>query len=73
MPTGNLMKREIVELGLEVNAPMQFSWSCYSGTDRHCGTCGPCYMRKNAFKLAGVKDPAFRHEWHDEFWKDCRE
>lgn len=73
MPTGNLMKREIVQMGLEYGAPIQHSWSCYSeGKDgHHCGTCGPCYMRKTAFKLAGVKDPAFIHEWEDSFWDGC--
>lgn len=56
MPVGNLMKHEIVKRALEIDAPIQYSWSCYNGTDKHCGTCGPCYMRKNAFKMLGKED-----------------
>jgi 7-cyano-7-deazaguanine synthase len=57
MPVGNLMKREIVKLGQELGAPMHLTWSCYHGADKHCGHCGPCYMRKKAFKMAGIPDP----------------
>lgn len=56
MPVGNLMKHEIVKKALELEAPIQYSWSCYNGTDKHCGTCGPCYMRRNAFKMLGQED-----------------
>lgn len=58
-PVGNLMKREIVALGQQVNAPMHLTWSCYNAGDRHCGHCGPCFMRKTAFEINGLKDPVF--------------
>lgn len=51
MPVGNLMKHEIVKLGYEVGAPMDKTWSCYRAHDVHCGTCGPCYMRRTAFAI----------------------
>ncbi|AOL16290.1 7-cyano-7-deazaguanine synthase QueC [Sulfolobus sp. A20] len=57
MPVGNLVKHEIVKLGLKMGAPLHLTWSCYEGGDKHCGKCGPCYMRKTAFKINGVKDP----------------
>lgn len=57
MPVGNLMKKEIVELGSKVNAPFDVSWSCYRDHGIHCGKCGPCGMRKTAFKIANVEDP----------------
>ena len=59
MPVGNLMKHEIVRTGLELDAPMDLTWSCYEGGTVHCGTCGPCFMRKKAFEMNGQTDPVF--------------
>jgi len=59
MPVGNLMKHEIVKLGIEVNAPLEHTWSCYNNAVRHCGHCGPCFMRRTAFEMNGAKDPVF--------------
>jgi len=56
-PLGSLMKHEIVALGLMVGAPFESTWSCYSGGDTHCGTCGPCFMRRTAFEMNGAVDP----------------
>jgi len=55
-PVGNLMKHEIVRLGLEIAAPLHLTWSCYKGGEHHCGDCGPCYMRRKAFTMNGVED-----------------
>ncbi|QIW25100.1 7-cyano-7-deazaguanine synthase QueC [Sulfolobus sp. S-194] len=57
MPVGNLVKHEIVKLGVEIGAPLHLTWSCYEGGQKHCGKCGPCYMRKMAFRINGLKDP----------------
>jgi 7-cyano-7-deazaguanine synthase len=57
MPVGNLVKHEIVKLGVEIGAPLHLTWSCYEGGEKHCGRCGPCYMRKKAFEINGLKDP----------------
>lgn len=51
MPVGNMMKHEIVKAGLEVGAPLDKTWSCYRAGPVHCGTCGPCYMRRMAFTI----------------------
>lgn len=51
MPVGNLMKHEIVKLGLDIGAPLHLTWSCYRAGGKHCGTCGPCYMRRKAFEI----------------------
>jgi 7-cyano-7-deazaguanine synthase len=59
-PVGNLMKHEIVKLGLEIKAPMELTWSCYNADDKHCGHCGPCFMRKVAFEINGATDPVFQ-------------
>lgn len=56
-PVGNLMKHEIVKLGLEIGAPLDLTYSCYRGGEMHCGRCGPCFMRHNAFRMNGAIDP----------------
>ena len=56
MPVGNLMKHEIVKLGLEIGAPLDLCWSCYEPGELHCGDCGPCYMRKTAFAINGAEE-----------------
>lgn len=56
-PLGNLMKHEIVALGASVDAPFELSWSCYNHGARHCGDCGPCYMRRTAFLMNDLPDP----------------
>ncbi len=70
-PLGGLMKHEIVPFGMRYRAPFDLTWSCYRGGKTHCGGCGPCFMRKTAFKRNEIMDPAFQHEWGDEFWKGC--
>lgn len=55
-PVANLMKREIVQLGLSINAPLHLTWSCYENGAIHCGKCGPCFMRKTAFKMLNVPE-----------------
>lgn len=57
-PLLNMTKAEVVALGLKLGAPYKYTWSCYEGKDRPCGTCGTCIDRARAFELNGVKDPA---------------
>jgi 7-cyano-7-deazaguanine synthase len=52
-----MRKVEIVRLGLELNAPFDLTWSCYSREDQACGVCDSCVLRQRAFEAAGVKDP----------------
>ncbi len=52
-----LRKAEIVKLGLEVGAPFDLTWSCYSREDRACGACESCVLRLRAFEEAGAHDP----------------
>jgi 7-cyano-7-deazaguanine synthase len=56
-PLIRLRKSEIVRLGLELGAPFDLTWSCYSGQDRACGVCDSCVLRLRAFEAAGVRDP----------------
>jgi 7-cyano-7-deazaguanine synthase len=52
-----LRKSEIVRLGLELGAPLDLTWSCYSREDRACGVCDSCVLRLRAFQEAGAVDP----------------
>ena len=52
-----LRKSEIVTLGLELGAPFDLTWSCYSRDDRACGSCDSCVLRLRAFAAAGAVDP----------------
>jgi 7-cyano-7-deazaguanine synthase len=52
-----MRKTEIVRLGLELGAPLDLTWSCYSREDKACGTCDSCMLRRRAFEAAGVEDP----------------
>ncbi|WDZ88582.1 7-cyano-7-deazaguanine synthase QueC [Nocardiopsis sp. HUAS JQ3] len=50
-------KADIARHGVRLGAPLERSWSCYKGGDVHCGTCGTCYERREAFQEAGLPDP----------------
>ena len=52
-----MRKAEIVRLGLELGAPFDLTWSCYSREDQACGVCDSCVLRRRAFEAAGVQDP----------------
>ena len=52
-----MRKAEIVRLGLELGAPLDLTWSCYSREDRACGVCDSCVLRLRAFQEAGAVDP----------------
>jgi 7-cyano-7-deazaguanine synthase len=52
-----MRKSEIVTLGLELGAPFDLTWSCYSREDRACGVCDSCVLRLKAFQEAGAEDP----------------
>jgi len=56
-PIIHLTKAEIVKKGIELNAPLHLSWSCYRNEDLACGTCDSCALRLRGFEQAGVKDP----------------
>ena len=56
-PLIHMRKAEIVTLGLELGAPFDLTWSCYSREDRACGVCDSCILRQRAFREAGIADP----------------
>ena len=56
-PVINLRKAEIIKRGLELNAPLNLTWSCYQAETTACGRCDSCALRLRAFAEAGVVDP----------------
>ena len=54
-------KSDICARGAQLNVPFDLTWSCYKGGEKHCGTCGTCTERREAFMLAAVKDPTIYH------------
>jgi len=62
-PFVNFSKEELVRKGNELGAPLELTWSCYAGREKHCGKCGTCVERKEAFALAKVEDPT---EYEDD-------
>ncbi|MEL7049845.1 MAG: 7-cyano-7-deazaguanine synthase QueC [Pseudomonadota bacterium] len=60
-------KADIVSDGARVNTPFADTWSCYKGGAEHCGRCGTCVERREAFHLAGVEDPTTYAD--PDFWK----
>ena len=56
-PLIHLDKAEIVTRGLELGAPFELTWSCYSENDLACGVCDSCALRLRGFSRAGAVDP----------------
>jgi 7-cyano-7-deazaguanine synthase len=56
-PVIHLSKAEIVTKGIQLNAPLHLTWSCYRNEDLACGSCVSCALRLRGFEQAGVKDP----------------
>ena len=55
-PLAELSKTDIVKFGVEIDAPMKYSWSCYHAGAKPCGECESCKRRARAFLSAGVED-----------------
>ncbi len=56
-PVIDLSKDKIVKKAIELNAPLELSWSCYKSSDKACGVCDSCALRLRAFEKAHLEDP----------------
>ena len=52
-----MTKADIAKRGADIGVDYAQTWSCYVGGDTHCGECGTCVERREAFMLSGVPDP----------------
>ena len=55
-PLITLSKKEIVEKGIKMKAPLHLTWSCYKNEAVPCGKCDSCALRARGFQQAGVRD-----------------
>ena len=55
-PFCNITKTDIVKIGKDLGVDFSLTYSCYKGGEKHCGKCGTCTERKEAFMLAKVED-----------------
>jgi 7-cyano-7-deazaguanine synthase len=56
-PFITMTKSDIASRGQALGVDFARTWSCYKGGTLHCGTCGTCVERREAFMVAGVADP----------------
>ncbi len=56
-PFISMTKSDIARRGAALGVDLSLTWSCYVGGDIHCGECGTCVERREAFQLAGLPDP----------------
>lgn len=56
-PYTNMTKSEIARRGAELGVDYSMTYSCYKGGEKHCGRCGTCVERREAFADAQVPDP----------------
>ena len=56
-PLIELSKADIVSKAIELNVPLELTWSCYQNSDEACGVCDSCRLRLRGFERAGSIDP----------------
>jgi 7-cyano-7-deazaguanine synthase len=56
-PLIHMSKKEIIIKGMNLNAPLDLTWSCYKNEERACGECDSCALRLRGFSQAGLEDP----------------
>ncbi|WP_285500693.1 7-cyano-7-deazaguanine synthase QueC [Actinokineospora sp. NBRC 105648] len=56
-PFVSMSKTDIVRIGTALAVPFARTWTCYRGQDTHCGTCGSCVERREAFRDNDINDP----------------
>ncbi len=68
-PYVHTSKADIAAEGLRLGVDYRTTWSCYKGGEVHCGRCGTCVERREAFHLAGGVDPTVYAD--EAFWKEA--
>lgn len=56
-PYTSITKTDIAKRGYALGLDYSLTYSCYKGGEKHCGRCGTCVERREAFAQAGIPDP----------------
>jgi 7-cyano-7-deazaguanine synthase len=59
IPLAEMDRKTIINLAIELNVPIELTWSCHNKAKTHCGQCYACLQRIEAFSSLGIKDPVF--------------
>jgi 7-cyano-7-deazaguanine synthase len=59
VPLAEMDRKTIINLAIELNVPIELTWSCHNKAKTHCGQCYACLQRIEAFSSLGIKDPVF--------------
>ena len=59
LPLADMNRQKIIRLALEIEVPVELTWSCHNEGERHCRQCYSCSQRLEAFSCLGIKDPVF--------------
>lgn len=59
LPLAEMDRKKIVNLAIQLDVPLELTWSCHNEGDRHCGQCYSCEQRLEAFNSLSMKDPVF--------------
>ena len=59
LPLAEMDRKNIIKLAIELDVPLELTWSCHNEGDRHCGQCYSCEQRLEAFNSLSMKDPVF--------------
>lgn len=70
-PFVRMTKAQIAALGYAIDAPLDLTWSCYMGGGYHCGRCGTCVERAEAFAEAAIVDPTTYAD--PDYWRTATE
>ncbi|HBR68687.1 MAG TPA: 7-cyano-7-deazaguanine synthase QueC [Rhodospirillaceae bacterium] len=68
-PFLSITKADIATEGARLGVPVAETWSCYKGGKNHCGRCGTCVERREAFHLAGIEDPTIYDD--PDYWREA--
>lgn len=71
-PIIGLSKSEIIKKGIELDAPLHLTWSCYKNEDEACGVCDSCALRLRGFQQAEFEDP-IKYKIRPNYYKNKRE
>lgn len=68
-PFVNKTKADITHEAHTRGVPLEQTWSCYKGSAVHCGRCGTCVERREAFAIAAIEDPTTYAD--PDFWEQA--